>query len=161
MQKTITKILFAVYLGILAWAIVLKFGFSLADLDRGRSLNLIPFHYDTEATFHAKEVIQNVLAFVPVGIYLKMLGVSVKNAALTGLAVSLIFEIQQFVLACGASDITDVITNTAGALAGAVLYAALARVVRHRALQMVINALAGIATVLLLALLAVTLAANR
>lgn len=160
MQNKITKILLCAYLCILLWVIVLKLGFSFSELDRYRSLNLIPFYYDRETSFHAREVIQNVLAFVPVGVYLKMLGADIKRAVQVGFAVSFLFELQQFVFACGASDITDIITNTTGALLGAVLYAALGRIVRRPALQTVVNVLAGAATVLLLALLAVLKLAN-
>ena len=160
MQKKITKILLWAYLCILLWVIVLKLGFSFSELDRYRSLNLIPFYYDRETSFHTREVIQNVLVFVPVGIYLKMLGADIKRAVKIGFAVSFLFELQQFVFACGASDITDIITNTTGALLGAVLYAALDRIVHRPALQTVVNVLAGIATVLLIALLAVLKIAN-
>lgn len=158
--EKITKILLWAYLCILLWVIVLKLGFSFSELDRYRSLNLIPFYYDRETSFHEREVIQNVLAFVPVGIYLKMLGADIKRAVKIGFAVSFLFELQQFVFACGASDITDIITNTTGALLGAVLYAALDRIVHRPALQTVVNVLAGIATMLLIALLAVLKIAN-
>lgn len=158
--EKITKILLWAYLCILLWVIVLKLGFSFSELDRYRSLNLIPFYYDRETSFHEREVIQNVLAFVPVGIYLKMLGADIKRAVKIGFAVSFLFELQRFVFACGASDITDIITNTTGALLGAVLYAALDRIVHRPALQTVVNVLAGIATVLLIALLAVLKIAN-
>ena len=160
MQNKITKILLWAYLCILIWVIVLKLGFSFSELDRYRSLNLIPFYYDKETSFHAREVIQNMLAFVPVGIYLKMLGADVKRAVKVGFAVSFLFELQQFVFACGASDITDIITNTTGALLGAVLYAALDRIMHRPALQTVVNVLACIATVLLAALLVILKVAN-
>lgn len=161
MQKRITKVLLGSYLALLVWIILFKLGFSLADLEQQRSINLIPFHYDTETAFHAKEVINNMLVFLPVGVYLKMLGVRTKHAALAGVAVSLTFETLQFVLACGASDITDIITNTAGALVGAAVYAALEHVVNPRMLHLAVNALAAAATVLLAALLVITVVANR
>ena len=161
MQKRITKILLWVYLALLVWIILFKLGFSLAELEQQRSINLIPFHYDTETSFHAREVINNMLVFLPVGVYLKMLGARTKHAALAGFAISLIFEALQFVLACGASDITDVIINTAGALAGAAVYAALERVVNPRMLHLAVYALAAAATVLLAALLVITVVANR
>ena len=161
MQKRITKILLGSYLALLVWIILFKLGFSLADLDQQRSINLIPFHYDTETAFHAKEVINNMLVFLPVGVYLKMLGVRTKHAALAGFAISLTFETLQFVLACGASDITDIITNTAGVLVGAVVYAALEHVVKPRMLHLAVNALAAAATFLLAALLVITVVANR
>lgn len=161
MQNKITKILFWVYLMILIWVIIFKLGFTFTDLDRQRSLNLIPFYYDTETSFHAKEVMQNMLVFLPVGVYLKMLGERTRTAVRMGLAISLLFETWQFVFACGASDITDIITNTAGTLLGAALYAGLARLIDRPMLHTVLNAVAAVATVLLLTLLIVTIAANR
>ena len=161
MQKRITKVLLGSYLALLVWIILFKLRFSLADLEQQRSINLIPFHYDNETAFHAKEVINNMLVFLPVGVYLKMLGVRTRYAALAGFAISLTFETLQFVLACGASDITDVITNTAGALVGAAIYAALEHVVNPHMLHLAVNALAAAATVLLTALLVITVVANR
>ncbi len=161
MQKTLTKILLVLYLVILTWVILFKLGFSLADLERMRSINLIPFHYDTETDFHASEVVRNVLAFLPIGIYVKMLGASAKKAAAVGFSVSFTFEALQFIFACGATDITDIITNTTGAVLGALLYAGLARLVSRAMLDAVLNALASIATVLLTLLLVITIVANR
>ena len=161
MQKTLTKILLAAYLALLTWIILFKLGFSLADLEHMRSINLIPFHYDNETDFHASEVIQNVLAFAPIGIYVKMLGASGKKAVLVGFFISFTFEALQFILACGATDITDIITNTTGALLGALLYTELSRLVSRAMLDAVFNALAFIATVLLTLLLVITIVANR
>lgn len=161
MQKTLTKILLGLYLAILTWIILFKLGFSLADLEPMRSINLIPFHYNTETDFHASEVIQNVLAFAPIGIYAKMLGASGKKAVAIGFCISFTFEALQFILACGATDITDIITNTTGTLLGALLYAGLSRLVSRAMLDAVLNALASIATVLLTLLLVITIVANR
>lgn len=161
MQKTLTKILLAAYLALLTWVVLFKLGFSLADLGQMRSINLIPFHYDTETDFHASEVVQNVLAFLPIGVYAKMLGASGKKAVAAGFCVSFTFEALQFILACGATDITDIITNTTGALLGALLYTGLSRLVSRPMLNAVLNALASIATVLLTLLLVITIVANR
>ena len=68
-------ILFLIYLALLVWIILFKLQFSISDLDKVRSINLIPFHYDKEigAAFHLTEVLENFLIFVPMGIYLQML----------------------------------------------------------------------------------------
>ena len=161
MQKKITKILFWLYIAILVWLIIFKLGFSLSALDHQRALNLIPFYYDTETSFHLREVIQNGIVFVPVGIYLKILGERTSTTVLMGFAVSLLFETWQFVFACGVSDITDLIMNTLGTLAGAALYLGLVRIGHKPMLHTVLNAVAAVATVLLCTLLVVTVAANR
>ena len=68
-------ILFLIYLALLVWIILFKLQFSISDLDKIRSINFIPFHYDKEigAAFHLTEVLENFLIFVPMGIYLQML----------------------------------------------------------------------------------------
>ena len=51
-------ILFLIYLALLVWIILFKLQFSISDLDKVRSINFIPFHYDKEigAAFHLTEV---------------------------------------------------------------------------------------------------------
>ena len=116
-------ILFLLYLALLIWIILFKLQFSILDLDRVREINLIPFYYEYEVTFHATEVLQNVLIFMPFGIYLCLLlpksRFGVKLLLIS--AVSLLLEICQYVLAIGRSDITDLITNVCGGLFGIIL----------------------------------------
>lgn len=107
-------ILFLLYLALLIWIILFKLQFSILDLDRVREINLIPFYYEHEVTFHATEVLQNVLIFMPFGIYLCLLlpksRFGVKLLLIS--VVSLLLEICQYVLAIGRSDITDLIDFT-------------------------------------------------
>ena len=42
-QRNLTKILFAVYFLILVWILLFKMSFSLYELYKNRSINLIPF----------------------------------------------------------------------------------------------------------------------
>ena len=127
-------ILFLLYLALLIWIILFKLQFSILDLDRVREINLIPFYYEHEVTFHATEVLQNVLIFMPFGIYLCLLlpksrfGVKVLLISV----VSLLLEICQYVLAIGRSDITDLITNICGGLFGIILYKAAIRLFRNK-----------------------------
>lgn len=125
-------IIYVIYCLILIWLVLFKFTFSFEDfqwLQTTRRVNLIPFYYDTDVGhIHAKEVIMNAFVFVPMGLYLKMLTISGKKAVLIGAAGSLAFEVIQFVFAIGASDITDIITNTLGTVVGVCLYALLRKV---------------------------------
>lgn len=120
----IVSILFLLYLALLIWIILFKLQFSITALDRVREINLIPFYYKEEVTFHATEVLENVLIFVPFGIYLclifKKLRFSGKLFLIAGM--SLLLELCQYVLAIGRSDITDLITNIVGGLIGVFLY---------------------------------------
>ena len=115
-------VLFLIYLILLVWIILFKLQFSIHDLDMVRSVNFIPFYYDKEigTEFHLKEVFENLLIFVPMGIYLQMLlpkgRFHGKLAVIAG--TSLLLETAQYVLAIGRSDITDLLTNTTGGLLG-------------------------------------------
>ena len=101
--KRLVPALFLIYLALLVWIILLKLQFSLQDLDTGRSVNLIPFYYDKEigTAFHLKEVLENLLIFVPMGIYLQMLlpkrRLHIKLIIIAG--TSLLLEALQYVLA--------------------------------------------------------------
>ena len=114
--------LFFIYCVLLVWIILFKLQFSLNSLEKIRNINLIPFYYENNVSFHFREVIENVIIFIPLGIYLKMIGIDNKKTILFGFAVSLLLEVSQYVLRVGASDITDVITNILGALIGVLFY---------------------------------------
>lgn len=110
--------------------------FNINDLDTVRSINLIPFYYDKEigTSFHLKEVFENLLIFVPMGIYLQMLLPKCwfhgKLIIIAG--TSILLEVAQYVLAIGRSDITDLITNFMGGLLGLALYGTMARLLKNR-----------------------------
>ena len=110
-SNCLATILFLIYLALLVWIILFKLQFSISDLDKVRSINLIPFHYDKEvgAAFHLTEVLENFLIFVPMGIYLQMLlprtKLYVKFMLIAG--TSFLLETMQYILAVGRSDITD------------------------------------------------------
>ena len=79
-------------------------------------------------------MLENLLIFVPMGIYLQMLlpkrRLHIKLIIIAG--TSLLLEALQYVLAIGRSDITDLLTNTAGGLLGLVLYCIVARLLGNR-----------------------------
>lgn len=158
-------IIYVVYCLILIWLVLFKFTFSLEDfqwLQTGRRVNLIPFYYDIGVGYvHAKEVIMNAIVFVPMGLYLKMLAVSGKKAILIGAAVSLAFELIQFVFAIGASDITDIMTNTLGTVVGVCLYALLRKVFADKEkTDRFINRMAVVALVLFGIVMGLLIVAN-
>lgn len=158
-------VLFLIYLILLVWIILFKLQFSIHDLDMVRSVNFIPFYYDKEigTEFHLKEVFENLLIFVPMGIYLQMLlpkgRFHGKLAVITG--TSLLLETAQYVLAIGRSDITDLLTNTTGGLLGLALYCIIARLLRNRErADKLFLVLAVIASVIVIGLLALLLFLN-
>jgi glycopeptide antibiotics resistance protein len=123
-QNNITLVLLAIYLLALIWIILFKMSMfnEIFRPERIRSINLIPFHYDEETSYHMSEVMVNMIIFAPLGIYLKMLKAESIKVIFCGLGISILFESLQFIFGIGASDITDVITNTAGTAAGTGLY---------------------------------------
>ena len=87
-------------------------------------INLIPFVYlfDYETTRSMwLNVIGNAAMFIPTGILTPLLYKhldSLKKTVLTGFLISLTIEILQLPFAVRASDVDDLILNTAGCLAG-------------------------------------------
>lgn len=163
--NNLIAVLFVVYMAFLVWIILFKLQFSITELDTIRDINLIPFHYDNEVnrTFHLKEILENVLVFIPFGIYLCMLKhePSFKVKFVVVLSFSLILEISQYLLAVGRTDITDLITNTCGGLIGIVLYGVAAKIFRtKRRTNLVITVFAAMATIALISILALILYSN-
>jgi glycopeptide antibiotics resistance protein len=121
MQKVLSKGMLALYLVILVWLVLFKFSFHLSIIfeHHRRSINLIPF-----AASHTGEMILNCIFFIPFGL---LLSVNYKKVNLpVKLALILLFsfsaESLQYVLAIGATDVTDLFTNTLGGLLGLILY---------------------------------------
>ncbi len=163
--KCLVPILFCVYLALLVWIILFKLQFSISDLDTIRSINLIPFYYDKEigAAFHITEVLENILIFTPMGIYINMLlpKSNFLTKLLTIIGTSLLLEISQYALAVGRSDITDLLTNTAGGLLGIAVYSMMAKLLGSRSkADKLFTVTATIVSVIVIGLLAFILLAN-
>ena len=161
-----TKIIFILYCMVLIWIVLCKTAFSLDDILRlrcPRSINLIPFYYaDDVEKLHMREVILNVLTFVPLGLYLKMLGATGRRAVFCGFCISLGFELCQFALAIGASDVTDVITNTFGTFAGMCLYMLAGKIFSDKQkTDKIINVLAAVLLLIFFCFAVLVLVANR
>lgn len=123
-EKRVTAAVFAAYLLLLCWLVLFKFAVRVENIPRLRSLNLIPFHYDQENSVHLREVVLNILAFLPAGVYFSEIFGKRNKLFVPGAValLSLTFEILQWLFAIGGSDITDLITNTAGGVCGMLLF---------------------------------------
>lgn len=156
-----TKILFIIYIIILVWIILFKLSFNFSDIGRLRSVNLIPFKYDIETTFQLKEVIDNILIFIPMGVLLKMLKIDNKRTILFGFLTSLSFEIMQYMFQIGVSDITDIITNTTGTIIGMLFYVILCKIFKNREkIDKILKILGTIGLILFLILIIIILVNN-
>ncbi|NLW71096.1 MAG: VanZ family protein [Eubacteriaceae bacterium] len=147
-ERKRTYLVFGLYLFILIWLVMFKFSFDLRDISRLRNINLIPFRYaeQTSPLSHKKEVFENILIFIPMGIYALILRPKAplwKNM-LIGLYVSLAFETAQYIFALGASDITDLMTNTAGGILGIGIFLLMKKIFKEKTLK-VINSLGLVA----------------
>jgi glycopeptide antibiotics resistance protein len=160
-KKTFTIILLSVYLLVLIWIILFKLDFRL-NLGYQREINLIPFYYDIETTGHFAEVRDNILIFVPLGLYLSLLGVKPLYSILSGFGLSAVLELFQYILGVGVTDITDLITNTLGTALGTLIFLLLARIFKNRTrLENVLRIIATAATLLFLIFAAVVLVFNE
>jgi glycopeptide antibiotics resistance protein len=128
MGKILSRGLLALYLVILIWAVLFKLKFNISSVFdyHHRSLNLIPFAAPSivNGKINFGEMILNCIFFIPFGL---LLNVNFKKAGfLSKLAFILVFsvtaELIQYIFAIGATDITDVITNTVGGFLGLKLY---------------------------------------
>src|SRR6202035_437797 len=100
------------------------------------------------------EMADNVLVFIPFGL---LLAINFKRLdlwrkLLVVFVFSLTAEVIQYIFAIGASDITDVITNTLGGLLGLLVYDVGSRHIRHESLDRFIVT-AGIALLVIFLLL--------
>lgn len=127
-----TNILLFLYIFTLTFLILFKLSLDIPSLVTTRSINLIPFYYDKETTFHLKEIIENILIFIPLGLLLKMKDLSSQKIFLLGFLLSFTYEFLQYIFSIGVSDITDIITNTIGAILGSLVYSILSHFIHNK-----------------------------
>ncbi len=160
-EKKLSFIVFGVYLLLLCWLVLFKFATSIDEIPHLRSVNLIPFHYSLKTSFQFKEVLYNILVFIPAGYYFTAL--FAKRNLLSGVGLtalmSLFFETTQWIFAIGASDITDLITNTLGGLCGMALFFLMGKIAGSHRMK-IINIIGIVIEVAGCALLALLLIAN-
>ncbi len=163
-EQKVTLTLFMIYLIILTWLILFKMQFSLSALDYPRQINLIPFNGSviTNGKIDFDEIINNALVFIPVGVYLGMLMTDQALFKKIGvvLAISLAYETLQFIFAIGASDITDLISNTLGGIVGIAIVYLLSLALKDKTAK-ILNRIAIVCTVLLVVFLATLMSANN
>ena len=156
-MKSLEKVLFVTYSVVLVWLILFKFSVhidSVLHYDK-RSLNLVPF---SNASGSSGESLDNVLVFIPFGLLLSVnfKRMSFWSKLLIVLGASITAETIQYIFAIGATDITDVITNTLGGLTGIVGYDLSSKYIDQESLDRFIavagSALLGLCVLLLFAL---------
>lgn len=153
----ITMALFAVYIIALMWILLFKMGVRFSYMGN-RELNLIPFReyvlYD--GRIDRAGTILNILIFIPLGIYIAILknNWSIATKIFTCFLFSFAIESLQYLLAIGAFDITDVITNTSGGIIGLVIFYLLRKMLNsNQRAHNLINLIAGAGTLFMIVLL--------
>jgi glycopeptide antibiotics resistance protein len=144
--------------------ILFKMQFSIPDMKEGRIINLIPLlgSFDDNGVIRFGEIRNNILAFIPLGIYICMLKAPwsfvKKLLAIVGLTFT--FEILQFIFSIGRADITDVLSNTLGGSIGIGIYALLFKALMDKTNKF-INVLAAVFTILVLLIVALLLMSHQ
>ena len=119
-QKRISYMVFGIYFILLIWLVLFKFATNLSEIPRMCSINLIPFYYKQGTNTHLREVLYNIIVFIPLGVYVQIFNEDRKKTTkcLLVFLTSFLFEVIQFIFAIGASDVTDLIGNTFGGIVG-------------------------------------------
>lgn len=153
-------LLFVVYLVLLTWMVLWRFDVPYVGASELRRIKLVRFIPGNGSGASAPlEVLANLLIFVPFGLHLGLLAPSWPwwKAAGAVAGASLALEVSQYVLAVGSSDITDLVVNVAGGLAGGALAVQARRRLRGRT-AVVMTRVCSVGTVLALLAVAVFVA---
>ncbi|MDU1321302.1 MAG: VanZ family protein [Clostridium botulinum] len=141
MKKKIINILFTVgfvfYILFLLWNIPFKYVSPIEVFSTNRyfsrTLNLIPFYDIFNGNYNDLDIWGNVILFIPLGIYINI--INKNNAIYINIfkifSISLIFEASQYIFGMGASDITDIITNTIGGIIGIGIYMVIKKIFKE------------------------------
>lgn len=162
-SKKMTKILFAIYFFVLVWIILFKMQMPFTQFGIRRSINLIPFAGSVivDGKIYVQEIVDNILIFVPFGVFVCMIrqDQSWLQRLAPGFLTSLTLEILQYILGIGATDITDLLGNTAGTLLGMGVFAVFRRICRDK-VYLVLNVLSLVWAVGMSMLLGMLILAN-
>lgn len=162
-SKKITKCLLAVYIIALIFIILFKMQLPFQSMPHIRNINLIPFGASViiNGSIDFDEIITNFIAFIPFGIFTGMLSEKKSVLAKTAPAflTSLLLETAQFVFAIGASDITDLLMNTLGGMAGTGCYMVLSKIFGNKT-NKILNMICMLGGGMLLLLVGILIAVN-
>lgn len=162
-ERKITTVLLCIYLVIVTWIILFKMELSIASMPHYRGINLIPFAGSliVNGKIQVQEIVDNLIIFIPVGVFLSMLKSrwSFWEKVLPIFSLSLLYEVLQYVLAIGATDITDVLSNTLGGIVGILIFGIFSKLLGDKTIK-VLNRIAIVCILLVLGLMGVLIAVN-
>ena len=162
-QIYVSMVVLGIYMVLLIWLILFKLQVNLGSLMHIRNINLIPYSQSmiVNGQVNLREIIYNVIVFIPMGVYISMFKPEwpLIRKVLPCAVTSLVLETLQYVMAIGASDITDVIDNTLGGIIGIGVALLLARIFKDKTAA-VVNSIGIAVEVLSCGLFVLILAAN-
>lgn len=140
MKKIINNLFiagFIFYVLFVVWQILFKYSTPLqlfGNREYFRSVNIIPFNDIINGNFNKLDIVGNVILFIPLGIYLNIINPTSKisNNIYIIIGTSLGFECIQYILGLGATDTTDIITNTVGGLIGIGIYTVIEKLFKNK-----------------------------
>lgn len=140
MKKIINNLFiagFIFYVLFVVWQILFKYSTPLqlfGNREYFRSVNIIPFNDIINGNFNKLDIVGNVILFIPLGIYLNIINPTSKisNNIYIIIGTSLGFECIQYILGLGATDTTDIITNSVGGLIGIGIYAVIEKLFKNK-----------------------------
>ena len=146
---------FILYMLLLFWILILKCNLRLGVLESRYILGAMTLAKRTIlslgsfATTYPREAILNIIVFIPIGLMTPF--ITKKNpyivSALVGVAISLIAEVSQLLLAIGGFTYVDIINNSLGAFMGAIIHFHFAHRVKESVLISIINSASVIHTI--------------
>ncbi|MBM7830854.1 glycopeptide antibiotics resistance protein [Agromyces cerinus] len=153
-RRFVLPALFALYLALLAWIVMWKLEVPYFGMGGLRQVKLVPFVSNAcNGASAPSEVVANIVLFIPFGLYLGLLAPSWPwwKATFAIAGASLALEVAQYALSVGSSDVTDLITNTAGGLIGLVLLAVVRRRLGERTFTAMTRFCSGLTVLALIA----------
>ena len=142
-NKLLTYMSFAVYIILLIWVVIFKWTNYISveeSIITFRELNLVERLYACKQSFFGFNIIDimlNVILFIPLGLFFKLIFRRKYLVILTGGIFSFIFEISQFLTCIGMFNMFDIIANTTGCVLGYVLFLFFEKIINKRFVNIV------------------------
>ena len=83
-----------------------------------REIDLMPFHFIKTYKTDLVLFLENIVLFIPIGMYLQGYKKNTGFTMVNALIISVLIELLQYVFSCGKTEMDDVMANTIGALIG-------------------------------------------
>lgn len=86
-----------------------------------REIDLIPFHFIKTYQRDFVLFVENIILFIPLGMFLQAYKKNTKFTIGCAIVISLMIELLQYVFCCGKTEVDDVMANVIGAIIGYII----------------------------------------